>query len=111
MNLKAEIFRISISHYVEIVLLFLYLQYFAGDVAQVGYQGVVMLTLWMTFFCKNPSFILEFVSNEPYFAFNVLLSNKAPGFLNQFAVQSLHMTIFRGIYVFVCLLKHLINDP
>lgn len=50
MNLKAEIFRISISHYVEIVLLFLYLQYFAGDVAQVGYQGVVMLTLWITFF-------------------------------------------------------------
>lgn len=67
MNLKAEIFRISISHYVEIVLLFLYLQYFAGDVAQVGYQGVVMLTLWITFFLQNPSFILVFVSNEPYF--------------------------------------------
>lgn len=109
MNLK--IFRISISHYVEIVSLFLYLQYFAGDVAQVGYRGVVMLTLWITFFLLNPSFILEFVSNEPYFAFNVLSSNKAPGFLNQFAVHSLHMTIFRGIYVFVCLLKHLINDP
>lgn len=50
MNLKA---KISISHYVEIVSLFLYLQYFAGDVIQVGYEGVVMLTLWITFFLQK----------------------------------------------------------
>lgn len=77
-----------------------------GWLSRSGYAN----TLDNIFFAKSILYISVCVQ-WAILSFNVLLSNKAPGFLNQFAVQSLHMTIFRGIYVFVCLLKHLINDP
>lgn len=77
-----------------------------GWLSRSGYAN----TLDNIFFAKSILYISVCVQ-WAILSFNVLLSIKAPGFLNQFAVQSLHMTIFRGIYVFVCLLKHLINDP